>query len=158
MTAVAGLRGTGDWGTDERPKNFRELIMFRNPNGSAPLFALTARIASESVNDPEFNWWDEPNDLVRLQVNGALNSTVTAIVVDSPDQALGHPGVLALYDACLKQQLDGVSDSEQIRTFRLLARGFTIENRELTPTLKLRRDVIMANFSAVIDEMYGAEP
>jgi hypothetical protein len=93
MSAVAGLRGTGDWGTDERPKNFRELIMFRNPNGSAPLFALTARIASESVNDPEFNWWDEPNDLVRLQVNGALTSTATAIVVDSPDPTASAPGI-----------------------------------------------------------------
>lgn len=92
MTAVAGLRGTGDWGTDERPKNFRELIMFRNPNGSAPLFALTARIASESVNDPEFNWWDEPNDLIRLEINGALNSTATAFVVDSPDPDAANPG------------------------------------------------------------------
>lgn len=24
MAAIAGLRGTGDWGTDERPKDFRE--------------------------------------------------------------------------------------------------------------------------------------
>lgn len=93
MAAVAGLRGTGDWGTDERPKNFRELIMFRNPNGSAPLFALTARIASESVNDPEFNWWDEPNDLIRLQINGAIASTITAIVVDSPDPSASAPGI-----------------------------------------------------------------
>ena len=92
MAAVAGLRGTGDWGTDERPKNFRELIMFRNPNGSAPLFALTARIASESVNDPEFNWWDEPNDLIRLEINGALTSTATAFVVDSPDPDAANPG------------------------------------------------------------------
>ena len=93
MTAVAGLRGTGDWGTDERPKNFRELIMFRNPNGSAPLFALTARIASESVNDPEFNWWDEPNDLIRLQVDAAFASTVTALTVDSPDPSASAPGI-----------------------------------------------------------------
>ena len=95
MTAVAGLRGTGDWGTDERPKNFRELIMFRNPNGSAPLFALTARIASESVNDPEFNWWDEPNDLIRLQLNDAtdMSTADTDVVVDSPDPSASAPGL-----------------------------------------------------------------
>ncbi len=29
MTAVAGLRGTGDFGTDERPKSFREYILWR---------------------------------------------------------------------------------------------------------------------------------
>lgn len=92
MVAVAGLRGTGDWGTDERPKNFRELILFRNPNGSAPLFALTARIATEKTDDPEFSWWDEPNDLIRLQVNGALSDSATTVVVDSPDPDAANPG------------------------------------------------------------------
>jgi len=94
MAAVAGLRGTGDWGTDERPKNFRELILWRNPNGSAPLFALTARIASESVNDPEFNWWDEPNDLIRLQLNDPtdMSAVDTDVVVDSPDPDAANPG------------------------------------------------------------------
>ena len=94
MAAVAGLRGTGDWGTDERPKNFRELIMWRNPNGSAPIFAFTSRIQEEKVDDPEFSWWDEPNDLVRLLVNGALNTTATALVVDSADPDASAPGIL----------------------------------------------------------------
>ncbi len=93
MSAVAGLRGTGDWGTDERPKNFRELILYRNPNGSAPLFALTARIASESVDDPEFAWWDEPNDLVRVQFDAAFATTVTDLTVDSADPSTSAPGI-----------------------------------------------------------------
>ena len=91
MAAVAGLRGSGEWGTDERPKNFRELILFRNPNGTAPIFALMARVQKESVNDPEFSWWDEPNDLVRLQVNGALDSDALTVVVDSSDPSAGTP-------------------------------------------------------------------
>lgn len=90
--AVAGLRGTGDWGTDERPKNFRELILWRNPNGTAPIFALMAKASSEATDDPEFAWWDEPNDLVRLQVNGALGSGDTTIVVDSADPSSAAPG------------------------------------------------------------------
>lgn len=56
MSAIAGLRGTGDWATDERPKNFREYILFRNPNGTAPLFAMTAKMKKETVDDPEFSW------------------------------------------------------------------------------------------------------
>ena len=91
MAAVAGLRGTGDWGTDERPKNFREMILFRNPNGSAPLFALMARVQKESTDDPEFSWWDEPNDIIRLQVNGALASGDTLIAVDSSDPDASNP-------------------------------------------------------------------
>ncbi len=92
MAAVAGLRGSGDWGTDERPKNFREFIMWRSPNGSAPMFALMSRVQKESVDDPEFSWWDEPNDLLRLQVNGALGVGDTTVVVDSSDPSATAPG------------------------------------------------------------------
>lgn len=88
---VAGLRGTGDFGTDERPKNFRELIAWRNPNGSAPIFALSSKAGKKTVNDPEFAWWDEPNGIVRLQVNGALNSTDTVVIVDSADPDATNP-------------------------------------------------------------------
>jgi hypothetical protein len=37
MTAIAGLLGTGDWGTDERPKNFRESILWMAPKGDTPM-------------------------------------------------------------------------------------------------------------------------
>lgn len=92
MAAVAGLRGSGDWATDERPKNFREYILWRNPNGSAPIFALMSKVKKETVDDSEFSWWDEPNDLVRLQVNGALNSAATTVVIDSSDPSASSPG------------------------------------------------------------------
>lgn len=82
---VAGLRGTGDWGTDERPKDFRESILFYSPNGNSPLFALTSKAGKKSVSDPEYAWWAEGQNLVRLQVNGALGSGDTTVVVDSAD-------------------------------------------------------------------------
>jgi hypothetical protein len=50
-----GMRGTGDWVTDERPKNFREGILYLWPNGQAPLTAMLGRLKSEKVDDPEFN-------------------------------------------------------------------------------------------------------
>lgn len=82
--AFAGLRGTGDWAADERPKNFREMILWRQPNGMAPLTALLSKMASEKVDDPQFHWWEEELTSVRLQVNGVINTTtVTGIVVDS---------------------------------------------------------------------------
>jgi len=87
MPAVAGLRGTGNFSTDERPKNFRETILFMNPNGTAPLFALTAKAKKKTTDDPEYNWWDEPNTIYRLQVNGALAATDTTVSVDSADPA-----------------------------------------------------------------------
>lgn len=85
MSGIAGLRGTGDFGTDERPKDFRESILFFNPNGEAPIFALSARAGKRVVKDPEFAWWNEGNALVRLQVNGAAAVGDTLINVDTAD-------------------------------------------------------------------------
>lgn len=91
MAAVAGLRGTGDWVADERPKNFREMILFRNPNGGTPLTALMGRTGSDSTDDPEFSWWDEAVDMVRLQVAGALGAADTTVTVDSTDPSTTAP-------------------------------------------------------------------
>ena len=66
-TAFAGLRGTGNWGTDERPKSFREMILWLNPNGNAPIFCMTSAAKSEAVKDPEFAWWEEKLQPLRLQ-------------------------------------------------------------------------------------------
>jgi hypothetical protein len=92
--AIAGLRGPGDWGTDERPKDFRGTLLKRNPNGTAPILALSSRAGKRSVKDPEFIWWDEGNDITRLQVNGALSSSDTLFTVDSPDPSISSPGIV----------------------------------------------------------------
>ena len=83
MTAISGLRGTGDWGTDERPKNFREMILWREPNGTAPITALMAKMKSESVDDPEFSWWEEENNVLRVQMDAtgaSASSTAFGLV------------------------------------------------------------------------------
>lgn len=46
---------------------------------------------------------------------------------------------------------------ERIRKFRILDRDFSIENGELTPTMKVRRARVLENFRALVDEMYGAK-
>lgn len=57
MAGFFGMRGTGSWATDQRPKNWREMILFLYPNGDAPLTALLSMMKEERVNDPEFYWW-----------------------------------------------------------------------------------------------------
>lgn len=85
MTAIAGMRGTGDWGTDERPKNFREMILWMNPNGNAPLTALSSKMKKETTDDPEFSWWEETLTILRLQVNDGDGMVAgdTTFIVDS---------------------------------------------------------------------------
>lgn len=51
----------------------------------------------------------------------------------------------------LQQQL---ASYEQIKRFTLIAHHFSMENGELTNTLKLKRNVINKNFKDVIDKMY----
>jgi hypothetical protein len=80
MPAIAGLRGTGDWATDERPKNFRETILWRDPNGMTPLTGLLSKAKSESTDDPEFAWWEEQLNLIRVQSDATgLSASSTAL-------------------------------------------------------------------------------
>ena len=60
MAGIQGLRGTGQFTTDFRPKNYRELFTLLEPNGNAPLNGLLAMTGSEATDDPEFkNFRDE---------------------------------------------------------------------------------------------------
>ena len=49
------------------------------------------------------------------------------------------------------------SNPEQIKKFKILSRDFTIDDGELTPTLKIRRKQINDNWSSVIEAMYTAD-
>lgn len=107
MASFAGLRGTGDFATDERPKNFREFILWANPNGRAPMFALMSKMGSEKTTDPEFNWFEETQQIIRLHINDAtpISAVATTITVDSGalqlvagNQILIEKTELAVYD------------------------------------------------------------
>jgi long-chain acyl-CoA synthetase len=50
-----------------------------------------------------------------------------------------------------------VSKAESIRTFRILPADFSIEGGELTPTLKVKRQVVSDLYGNVIDEMYAKQ-
>lgn len=67
------------------------MILFRNPNGTAPIFALTSRMGKKTVTDPEFSWWDEPNDLVRVQMSAGVNAAAVALTIDSGDPDASNP-------------------------------------------------------------------
>ncbi len=62
-----------------------------------------------------------------------------------------------IFQECLERRLAVVSRYEQIGNFALLDRSFSVELGELTPTLKLRRATIQANFAAEIESLYTAD-
>lgn len=111
VAAVIGLRGTGDWGTDERPKNFRETILWRQPNGMTPLTALMAKMGSESTDDPEFAWWEEDLQTIRVQETTGLaaNTGSTALTCSG-----GGVSNLVAGDVLLVEKADQVSYDNEI--------------------------------------------
>ena len=79
------------------------------------------------------------------------------ITVTTPEKALVHPDVVALYRERIDQRLSCVSHHEQVRRFALLSRGFSIEAGELTPKLSLRRKEIESHFHDEIEAMYAGK-
>lgn len=53
---------------------------------------------------------------------------------------------------------EAVSQAEAIRNWQILDSDFTEENGELTPTLKLRRQVIMDRYGAHVEALYSGQP
>ena len=60
----------------------------------------------------------------------------------------------------IKEKIDEMnlkfSSPEQIKKFTILPRDFSIDDGELTPTLKIRRKIINDNWAAEIDNMYSS--
>lgn len=96
--AIAGVRGTGDWGADERPKSFREMILWRNPNGSSPLTALMAKMKKKSLTDPEHSWWEEDLDITRVQVKTEVTAAGTNVTLEGGGGLSLIPGDLLLVE------------------------------------------------------------
>ncbi len=63
-------------------------------------------------------------------------------------------------NAQVQRAVDAVNEErsryEQIKRFRVLPREFTIEHDELTPTLKLRRKVVLEHFAADASALYDS--
>ncbi len=81
--AFLGMRGTGDWATEERPKSWREGYLFLFPNGTAPLTAMTAKLASEVVSDPEYAWWTKTLPAQGGAVTAAYTDAILATAYTS---------------------------------------------------------------------------
>ena len=65
------------------------------------------------------------------------------------------PPVLAEIHKAVSRVNKLLAPFEQVRKYRVLARDFSIEEGELTATMKIRRSRAMANFKAHIDELYA---
>lgn len=93
MAAIQGLRGTGEFSVDFRPKNYRELFTLLEPNGTAPLQALLSMASSEETNDPEYKHFRDELPNRTVAVPTGVNSSATSIVLGT--DASNTPFVVA---------------------------------------------------------------
>ncbi|ULL11209.1 long-chain fatty acid--CoA ligase [Mycobacterium liflandii] len=64
------------------------------------------------------------------------------------------PDLVAEVDAAVKEANLAVSHAESIRKFRILHVDFTEDTGELTPTMKVKRNVVAEKFSVEIEAIY----
>ncbi len=90
--------------------------------------------------DPEaFEGWKQRN-------SKAAGASVGDLATD--------PDLVAEVDAAVKQANLQVSHAESIRKFRILPVDFTEDTGELTPTMKVKRNVVAEKFASDIEAIY----
>ena len=77
----------------------------------------------------------------------------TASVEDLADD----PDLVAAIDLAIKDANQAVSKAEAIRKFRILPVDFTVLTGELTPTLKVKRNVVAEKFASEIEALYQTD-
>jgi long-chain acyl-CoA synthetase len=75
----------------------------------------------------------------------------------TPAVAAKHPEVLKLLRQRIDKQLTVVSNWEQVKKFIVLATPFTVAAEELTVSLKLRREVVIAHNAKALEGLYSTE-
>ena len=76
------------------------------------------------------------------------------ITLSSAEEISSHPWVLSRIKERIREKTKELAPYETVRHFCILTHDFTMEAEELTPTLKLRRQVIMDRYKELIEEMY----
>jgi len=100
----------------------------------------------------------------RKFVSALLTISEEAITPWAQDHGLGE---LSMSELVESEQVRDLMDAEvaeantklarvsRIREYRILPRDLSIESGELTPTMKVKRTVVEANFSDTIEDIYS---
>ena len=138
----------------DRKKN---IIVLSNGKNVAP-----QPIESELVQSPFINQimlvGNERKNLAALIVPNfdALKAWATenGVAMDDLATMLETREVQQLIQSEIRSRLTDFADFEQVRRFTLLEKEFSQEADEMTPTLKLKRNVIIERYGDAIEEMY----
>lgn len=79
----------------------------------------------------------------------------TRLCVAVGEELINHARLRQLVDEEVNRANRELEEHEQIKKYVILPRLLTEETGEVTPTLKLKRHVVLSNFSREIDNIYG---
>ncbi len=74
---------------------------------------------------------------------------------ESPEKAIEDERIINRISREVNEVNRGLDRIEQVKKFKLLPENWSVEKGELSPTLKLRRKVILTKYAGLIDRMYG---
>jgi long-chain acyl-CoA synthetase len=100
---------------------------------------------------------NKPHNVALLVVDAAsLQKWCEASGIDGAGaSAVNHPRVRELYARELAERSASFKGYERVRSFALLSEPFTTDNGLLTPTLKVRRQAVIARYRSLIDSLYA---
>ena len=80
-----------------------------------------------------------------------------ARLADDPVALAEDEQVHALVQGVVDEANADRSRYEQIKRFAILPRDFTMDDGEITPTLKLKRRVVQEHFADAIEQLYAPD-
>ena len=72
----------------------------------------------------------------------------------APSALTKHPTVISFLHRRIDAALKDVANWEQVRKLVILTQPFSVANDELTVSLKLRRNVVLAHHAAELEALY----
>ncbi|REC49397.1 AMP-dependent synthetase/ligase [Chryseobacterium pennipullorum] len=70
------------------------------------------------------------------------------------EEAVKNETVISLYKEKIKELQNHLADYEKVKKFTLMPAEFDINTGEITPTLKVKRNVVMKKYADIIEKMY----
>jgi long-chain acyl-CoA synthetase len=70
------------------------------------------------------------------------------------DELLQHAEINSLMEQVIQSRQKDLSNFEKVRRFSLIGEPFTIENGEMTPSMKIRRKAVEERYNDLIEAMY----
>jgi long-chain acyl-CoA synthetase len=77
------------------------------------------------------------------------------IIFNGNQDAVAHPAVRKFFKDLVESFNTYFNNVEQVKKFELLPEEWSIDTGELTPTLKLKRKVIMEKYKEEINRIYS---